>query len=197
MFELLKSFNEFWLSNLNSLMQYAFIKNIVIIFADAPIFFLPIFLVSFWIIHNKKWDNKKKGNLLFIFYSVTLAIWTSLIIQQFVDIDRPEAYLKNASDFILNHVPDASFPSDHAAVSISFLTSMLLFWYKKQAFMIMPFFIIMLLSRIIAWVHWPLDIIVWIIVWIASWFSIFKLRDFYILKNINKVIIKLASFVRL
>jgi membrane-associated phospholipid phosphatase len=28
---------------------------------------------------------------------------------------------------ILKHIPDASFPSDHAAVSIAFLTSLALF----------------------------------------------------------------------
>jgi membrane-associated phospholipid phosphatase len=74
---------------------------------------------------------------------------------------------------------------------------MFLFGYKKSAFTILPFFIIMLLSRIIAWVHWPLDIIVWSIVWIFSSFIIFKNTDFYIFKNINKVFLKIASFIKL
>lgn len=197
MIEILKSFNEFWLTNLNSLTQYAFIKNIVVIFADAPIFFLPMFLMSFWVIHNKKWENEKKWNLLFIFYSVILSISINLVLQKIVHIDRPENFLHVAWNMILNHIPDASFPSDHARVSTAFFTSMLLFWYKKSAFTILPFFIIMLLSRIIAWVHWPLDIIAWILVWIISWFTIFKFRNIFILKNLNKVIIKIASFIKL
>lgn len=197
MLELLKNFNEFWLTSLNSLTQYAFIKNISIIFADAPIFILPIFLISFWIIHNKNKENDKKWNLLFIAYSIILAIFINIIIQNLVDIDRPETHLQNAWNLILNHIPDASFPSDHARVSISFLTSLFLFWYRKSAFSILPFFVIMLFSRIIAGVHWPLDIIVWSIVWIISWFSIFKFRNINLFKNINKLLIKIASFIKL
>jgi undecaprenyl-diphosphatase len=197
MFELLKNFNEFWLNNLNSLTQYSIIKNIALIFADAPIFFIPMFLLGFWILHNKKWETDKKENLLYIFYSVVLAVSINIFIQQFVNLERPETHLQNAGQLLLNHIPDASFPSDHAAVAASFLSAMFLFGYKKSAFTILPFFIIMLLSRIIAWVHWPLDIIVWSIVWIFSSFIIFKNTDFYIFKNINKVFLKIASFIKL
>ncbi len=197
MFELLKNFNEFWLTSLNSLTQYNIIKNISLIFADAPIFFLPMFLLGFWILHNKTLETEKKENLLFVFYSVALAISINIIIQQFINIDRPETHLKNAWELLLSHIPDASFPSDHAAVAASFLSAIFLFGYKKSAFIILPFFIIMLISRIVAWVHWPLDIIVWAIVWIISSFIIFKNTNFYIFRNINKLIIKIASFIKL
>lgn len=197
MIEILKSFNETWLSALNWLAQYSIIKDIAITFADAPIFILPIFLLSFWIIHNKKWETSKKENMLYIVYSVIMAISINLILQKLVHIERPEAFLHNAGHFLLNHIPDASFPSDHAAVSSSFLTALFLLGYRKSAFIILPFFIIMLLSRVIAWVHWPLDIIGWIIIWIISWFTIFKFKDFFIFKKINKCIIKIASFIKL
>lgn len=197
MFELLKNFNEFWLTNLNSLTQYNIVKNIALIFADAPIFFIPIFLLWFWIFHNKNWETGKKENLLFVFYSVALAISINIIIQQFVNIERPETHLKNAWELLLSHIPDASFPSDHAAVATSFLSAIFLFGYKKSAFIILPFFIIMLVSRIVAWVHWPLDIVVWAIVWIISSFIIFKNTNFYIFRNLNKLIIKIVSFIKL
>lgn len=197
MLEIFKTFNEFWLSTLNGLTQYSIIKDIAIIFADAPIFILPIFLLSFWIIHNKKWETSKKENMLFIVYSVIMAISINLILQKIVHIERPETFLHNAWHFLLNHIPDASFPSDHAAVSSSFLTALFLLGYKKSAYFILPFFVIMLLSRVIAWVHWPLDIIGWIIVWIISWFTIFKFREFFIFKKINKCVIKIASFIKL
>ncbi len=197
MIEILKNFNETWLSALNWLAQYSIIKDIAIIFADAPIFLLPIFLLSFWIIHNKKWETSKKENMLYIVYSVIMAISINLILQKLVHIERPEAFLHNAGHFLLNHIPDASFPSDHAAVSSSFITALFLLGYKKPAYFMLPFFVIMLISRVIAWVHWPLDIIGWIIVWITSGFTIFKFRNFFIFKKINKCIIKIASFIKL
>ena len=50
----------------------------------------------------------------------------------------------------MSHVPDASFPSDHATVSIAFLTSLFLANYKRIGLIFLPFVIIMNLSRIIA-----------------------------------------------
>lgn len=197
MFELLKNFNEFWLSSLNSLTQYSIIKNVAMLFADLPIFFIPMFLVWFWVLHHKKSETSKKENMLFIFYSIVLAVSINITIQQFVNLERPETHLKNAWELLLNHIPDASFPSDHAAVAASFISAIFLFWYKRSALTILPFFIIMLLSRIIAWVHWPLDIIAWIIVWIISSYTIFKFQNFYLFKNINKLALKIASFIKL
>jgi len=38
-----------------------------------------------------------------------------------VNVDRPEEHLKAGGKLLLDHLPDASFPSDHATVSIAFL----------------------------------------------------------------------------
>jgi ABC-type multidrug transport system permease subunit len=79
---------------LNSLLNFPIIENISLVFVDLPIFFLPIFLVSFWIyyIFQKKDENKK--DLLFIFYSCIIALIINLVIQQFVHLDRPESVLE-------------------------------------------------------------------------------------------------------
>lgn len=75
----------------NNLSGNTFIAIFSPILADLPIFFLPLFLTSMWIYFTyKKSNNGNKSTLLFIFYSTLLAIGISLIIQQFVDIDRPE-----------------------------------------------------------------------------------------------------------
>jgi undecaprenyl-diphosphatase len=88
------------------------------------------------------------------------AVIISTIIQQFVHLERPEESIKNAGRLILEHIPDASFPSDHASVGIAFLVSSFLFGFKKFALILTPFFIVMLLSRISGGLHWPLDILV-------------------------------------
>ena len=99
---------------------------------------------------------------------------------------------------LLNHVPDASFPSDHATVSVAFLTSLFLFWYKNIWFIYLPFVIIMIISRVILWVHWPFDIIAWSLVWIFSSFIIFKyISQIKFIKNLNKFIIKIMWYIKL
>ena len=46
---------------------------LVKIFAGAPIFFLPVFLICAWLYWTFKIkNNKKKENILYIFYSVVL-----------------------------------------------------------------------------------------------------------------------------
>ena len=87
--------------------------------SDIPIFFLPIFLIIAWFYWSYKIkNNEKKYDLLNIFYSVVLAVIINLIIQHFFFFERPETLITP----ILKHIPDASFPSDHAAVSFAFLT---------------------------------------------------------------------------
>jgi hypothetical protein len=76
---------------LNNFSSNSFIASISPLFADLPIFFLPLFLSGMWLYYTyKKSDNSNKATLLNIFYAVVLAIVISLIIQQFVDLERPE-----------------------------------------------------------------------------------------------------------
>ena len=143
--------------------------------ADAPIFFAPVFLVSAWVYWTVKHNDEKKKDLIFIFFSVVASILTNLIIQHFVDEARPETFVQP----LIDHLPDASFPSDHAAVSFAFLTSLYLFGYKKIFWIYLPFVILMNVSRIAAGVHWFIDVLVGMFVGIF-WAII--------LKNLEKIV---------
>ena len=197
MIETLKQLNELWSINLNWLTQYNIIKEISIFFADLPIIIIPIFLIGFWLFYTIHLEKQKKENLLFIFYSVIFGTVINIIIQNLFYIDRPQNFLQNSWNFLLSHIPNASFPSDHATVSFAFLTSIFLFWYRKITFFILPFFIIMLLSRIIAGVHWSFDIIAWIFIWIFSAIMIKKYKENYFFTKINSRLLKIASYFKL
>jgi len=195
----MQEINQNLLIYLNSLMNNKFIEKIALIFADTPIFFLPIFLVFMWVFYTYKQKNidwKKK--LLFIFYSCVIVIIINYVIKAFVDIERPETVLEGVWKLLLDHIPDASFPSDHAWVWLAFLTSLFLAWYKKIWLLFLAPAILMVVSRIIVWVHWPFDIVIWSIVWILSAFISFKiLRNFIIFDKINNFIIKIMSFLKM
>nr|MDD3720625.1 phosphatase PAP2 family protein [Candidatus Gracilibacteria bacterium] len=194
----LQTFNEVGLTYLNSFSINNKIATIVGIFADAPIFFIPIFLIVTWVLLNYKKKGDKKEEILIIFYSTIIGIVFALIIQHLVHMDRPENYIKTTGKLLLKHIPDASFPSDHATVSFAFLTSLYFANYKKVFYAFLPFVCIMLLSRVIAGVHWPLDIVVGTIIGIFSSYITFKyLKKLEIIKKINKLILKIASFVKL
>ncbi len=186
-----------WFSNIN------FIEKYIWFLSDSPIFFLPIFLVWAWIYNTYKKNDessklKEKEKLLFIFYSTVIALIISITIQQFIDIERPENYINSAWKLLMNHIPDASFPSDHATVSFAFLVSLFFAWYKYTWLIFFPFVIIMNISRVIAWVHWPFDILAWAFVWILASFITFKyIYKLEIIKKINKTIIKGMNYIKL
>ena len=111
---------------------------------------------------------------------------------------RPELLLEWVWFLLLNHIPDASFPSDHAIVSSWFITWLFLYWFKKIWIIFSIFTFLMLLSRIILWVHWPLDIIVWIVSWILWPIIIFiYFRENKLVKKLNIFIIKLLMYIKL
>lgn len=198
----MQNLNETILIYLNSLLENKFIEKTTMFLADIPIFFLPIFLLSAWFFYtflkekNRKILNleekniEKKNDLLFIFYSVILAILINLIIQHFFHFSRPEKVLEWVWKLLLNHIPDASFPSDHASVSFAFLTALFLANYKKIWYIFAIFVIWMNFSRVILWVHWPFDIVAWAFIWILSAFITFNfLKKSKFFTNLNKFII--------
>lgn len=170
------------------------------IFADAPIFFIPIFLVGFWFYYNYKKDNNSKENLLFIFYNSFIVVLVNYFIKALNDIQRP-MYFYNidwaTDDLVLHKIPESSFPSDHAGISVWFLVSLYLFGYKKTFFTVLPFFIIMNISRMTLMLHWPFDILVWSFIWLFAGFFIYKNANITILKKINTFVLKVASYIKL
>ena len=198
MFELNKEI----LIYINSFLQFDFWKNFSYLFSDWPIFFLPVFLVWAWLFWNfklkKEESVEKKKDLLFIFYSIVFALSTNLLFQRFFHFDRPEWSCPIDWKLIIDHYPDASFPSDHATVSFSFLFSLYLAWYKRTFWIFLPFVICMNFSRIMVCVHWPFDILVWVLVWIIWAFLVFKfLKDLKIFEKLNNFILKISSFLKL
>ncbi|MDQ7008855.1 MAG: phosphatase PAP2 family protein [Candidatus Gracilibacteria bacterium] len=203
----MQEINKNLLQYLNSLGENIFFEIFVKIFVDAPIFILPIFLAGFWIYYSFLERNQqggfsplldKKQDLIFIFYGIVFAIITSLLIQQFIIVERPEQHLGAGAKLLLDHLPDASFPSDHATVSIAFLTGLLLSGYKKYFWFFLLPILAMNTSRIIAGVHWPFDIIAGGIVGIFISIITFQYyKKIKLVKKLNLKIIKLLNYIKL
>ena len=195
----MQELNKELLIYLNSLLDNPIIEKITLIFSDLPIFFLPIFLGIAWLYYTYKEKNiNKKKDLLFIFYSCLIWIIINLVIKNIVHIDRPETVIEWVWKLLLDHIPDASFPSDHATVSTAFLISLFYWDYKKTGLIFMIAMIIMNLSRIILWVHWPLDVICWMFVWILSATISFKIiKNKWFLDSLNDFLIKIFSYIKL
>ena len=191
-------FNQKGLDFLNSFLAYPILYTIAPIFSDLPIFFLPIFLSITWIIYWLKKDRTKQESLLYIFYSCILWLSITLLIQQFFYFDRPSEHVQNVANLILKKIPEASFPSDHASVSMAFMTSLFLWNYKRTFWYTIFFIVTMNVCRIIVWVHWPLDIIVGSLVWISAWCITIKyVTKIKFVKKLNSFIIQISNLIGL
>lgn len=170
------------------------------ILADLPIFFLPLFLLGMWIYFTFKIkiNAEEKTKLLHIFYACVTGIILSYIIKLFVDIERPEMYLENTGNLIMNSIPSKSFPSDHATVSMAFVTALVYAGYKNLWYILFPIMICMNLARIIVWVHWPLDIFAGTLLGIFSAFLFFTyFTKLKFVKSLDSFIIKTLSYIKL
>ena len=179
---------------LNNFVINNHLEKIIWLLSDAPIFFLPVFLLAAWLYWTfKEKNNTQKENILFIFYSIVSAMIFNAIIKIFVTVDRPESLIKP----ILEHVPDKSFPSDHATVSFSFLFALYAAGYKKTFWLFMPFVVLMNFSRIAGGIHWFWDIIVWMILGLIAVIIIFKNKKNIVLEKLNSFVFNVMSYIKL
>jgi len=169
------------------------------ILADFPIFFLPIFLLGLWLYYTfKNSTYDKRVELMHLFYACVLGLIFSYIIKQFVDIQRPESYLDQTQSLIMGTIPAKSFPSDHATISFAFTTWLFFTGFKRIGYIFLPFVIVMNISRIIVWVHWPLDIVAWMITWIsASTIFFYFASKGKLVKKLDLIIISIMKTLRL
>lgn len=177
-------FNEELLEYVNGLMEYDIAQCFVSVFADGPVFFMPVFLLVWWLIYTYKNKNiQKKKELLTIFYTAVIGLFANIGFQKLFNFERPEELCKVNGTLILEHLPDASFPSDHAAMSFAFMVAVYLAGYKKTALGLFVAFTLMALARVMACVHWPYDVLVGAI--FGSIVATFAFRYFTKNKYIN------------
>lgn len=152
---------------LNTIVSYdPLLRRIVPLLADIFVFTYPFYLVYLYL----KWyyyrHDRDMKLALYIACVCFVALITNVVIQEFVIKSRPELALQAHGSLLLPHLPTAPFPSDHAAVSRWFFMALrlwsLFLWVQTRSSLLIFFglsSIVMCLSRIAVWVHWPTDII--------------------------------------
>lgn len=171
--------------------------------ADMFVFTYPVYLVwlyLYWI--NKKSESFKELSL-FIFFSSISTILTNLIIQFFIDKERPHQLVWMQDDLIFENVPIESFPSDHAALSATIAMSTMIWGIKNRdkniiniSIILWIFSITMSISRFVAGIHWLTDVVFGTIIGIIIPIILFKWKIYEILKkHIFYPLIKLEKYL--
>lgn len=164
-------------TTLNEYMKYHdFLLKVVPITADIFVFLFPILLITIYIIGIVKKNDKTKESALRVFWSAIITAIINICSQSFFDKARPSVLLfgQEETETILHKfLPNSSFPSDHAAMSMWFAIWLLIRWIKQKDkkytwlwIIFLIFSLTMWFSRTMVWVHRPTDIIWWFLVWI-------------------------------
>jgi len=136
--------------------------------ADIFVFLYPIFLVALYLKGIIKKEKEAKEGALFIFFSCLFCTLINIGIQRFFYKQRPNAILYDDTEETILHqfLPESSFPSDHAVVSMSFALATLFRGYKAKnkkiifaGYSFVVISLVMCCCRIFTVVHWPSDII--------------------------------------
>lgn len=126
---------------------------LAIFFAKMLIFIIPVYLVLFWI-YGGEWGRK-------VVVCVLGAAAGALIVSFFIGIIfyRPRPFVAGVGVALIDHRPNASFPSNHAMIFSTYVTILYMLSYRTAAKIAFIAGILTCWARVFVGVHYPLDII--------------------------------------
>jgi membrane-associated phospholipid phosphatase len=181
---------------LNEYMKYHnFLLISIPITADVFVFLYPVLLVILYLVGLFKNKDYYKESALWIFWSWVLSMLFNIVVQFFCDKVRPNILLwleyEKIETILHKFLPQSSFPSDHAAMSMGIAVWIILWWTrnkdKKFIYMWIVFILfslIMWVSRVMVGVHRPTDIVAWSIIWILIPVILFQKNIYKFFKKI-------------
>lgn len=175
---------------LNSITDHSsFLNAIIKICAEYLIYSIPLIFIIWWF-----WSAKSKKDALLATIG-GLASWGAAFIIGSL-IKRPRPFITDSVHELVFHRPTYSFPSDHAAFLFGLSLLVLLLGYRKFSYWLFGLTFVICISRVIAGIHWPSDILAGWLVGLVVGGIIWWLRA-PILKYIVNPIMWLARKLRL
>ena len=144
--------------------QSVFLDGLIIFLAVYFPYIVVILAGLFLLFHHEvlkaeapfKVLYQKKKEILFVFFVSFLAYFMSVVLKILFHTLRPFASLSQVSSLFTES--GYAFPSGHATFFIALAFS-LFFLHKKAGYLFMFFALLIGLARIIAGVHFPIDIL--------------------------------------
>ena len=149
-------------------------NNVIVFLGEYLAYVLAVGILVFW------FQNRKKSPRFF-WEAIAAAILSRGIITEAVRFfwDRPRPFIENNITPLIEHSASSSFPSGHAVFFFA-LGTILYLYNKKAGILFLLGATILSLARVLAFLHWPSDILVGAIIGIASAFLVVQLsRKFF------------------
>ncbi|HRI36611.1 MAG TPA: phosphatase PAP2 family protein [bacterium] len=170
------------------------------VLADLEVGFVVIFLVGLWLYGVAKSSSVYRREALLLFYGIVASFVLYVLLNLGLPMRaRPETVL--AVRPVIDHLPDNSFPSGHAIFASASALGAWIFLTLRRVYWTMIFFalgLLMCLARILAGVHYPLDIVAGYALGVTGPLVIAAIsRQSYFDRLFVSPIIRLASVFRL
>jgi membrane-associated phospholipid phosphatase len=159
-----------------------------------------LFLVFLWIYSICSKIPEYKYIALRIFFTIIFVFAFYLIIN--FGIPKWRANPQEIAGSIAPLIPhpiDNSFPSGHALFSGAFLIGLLRFFPNWKIILITSIIaLITVVSRVIGWVHYPWDILGWLIVGTIGWILVsYIVRLSFMEEKVYPMIVRILSWIKL
>lgn len=141
------------------------LAQIISLFADLPVFAVAISLIIWWMLGVYHRSDVYRREALKVFFMIASVFAVYAILNQFLpERPRPETVVPGIAPLI-NHTPDNSFPSGHAAFAAATTMAVALLFERRWLTILVGFIgIDMCILRVMAGIHYPSDILAgWII----------------------------------
>jgi membrane-associated phospholipid phosphatase len=165
--------------------------------SDIEIALVMLVLIGLWLYGVYRKNNQFKMDALMMLYSIGFAFLVYIVLNLGLPL-RPRPETVSAIRPLVDHLPDNSFPSGHAIFAGASIFAAFFYTRRCIAWVLLITGIFMGLSRILAGIHYPGDIIVGYIIGVLGAYSIYRLRDKKFMTEYLLVYpVKIAAFFKL
>lgn len=177
--------------------------SIAPVLADGVVLTFPVLLVVRYLWWVKHANDTYKYWAFYVMTSAAVVSLVALFIQEVVEKSRPEGYIGNADLLIMDHLPTAPFPSDHASVWFAVAMATILRAKKNDiktllyiGYALFVWAIIMSFARVGVGIHRPTDVIAWCVLWCLIAFVLQKKTLWDLLVNrVYKPLVSLQKWI--
>lgn len=179
--------------DLTSVLQVKLIR----IGVDIEILLVMLILVGLWLYGIYKKNNQFKMDALMILYSIGFAFVIYVVLNLGLPL-RPRPETVSVIRPLVDHLPDNSFPSGHGIFAGASILAAFFYTHRNIAWIFLISGVIMVLSRVLAGIHYPGDIIIGYMVGLLGAYIIYMLRDKKFMTDYLLVYpVKIAAFFKL
>lgn len=164
---------------------------------DIEVGLVMLVLVGLWLFGAYKKNNQYKTDALMIFYSIGFAFCIYIILNLGLPF-RPRPETVSVIRPLVDHLPDNSFPSGHGIFAGASMLAAFFYTRRFIAWILLIAGLLMILSRVLAGIHYPGDILVGYMIGLIGSLAVYRFRNAKFMVGYLLVYpMKIAKFFRL